>query len=84
MPTREDFRAGPLRMSPWFASQLTVQERRQVIALIPADHWIVGTARDSRKGRTFIALLAGPQGSAARAESGLPVVACLRALGIEA
>lgn len=86
-PRPEDFRAGPLRLSPWFTQQMPVAERAAIVARIPDGHWIVGTA--SRSGldantRTYQAVLAGPMGEVRRAKSGIPFLACLRALGVEA
>lgn len=85
MPRADDFRAGPLRMSPRFAQGFPVGERAAIVAALPPRHWITGTASGSDAlTRTYQAVLAGPNGEVARAASGLPFVACLRALGVEA
>lgn len=81
-PRPEDFRREPIRDTPWPRALLTADDRAAIVALLPKGHWM-NVSGKSPKG-PFLAVHQSPQGEVARGESGLPVVACLRALGADA
>lgn len=71
----------------WFRAALPPAEEAAVVAALPVGHHIVGHTRivgpKHRRMSVYTAVLVGPQGEVSRAASGLPFVACLRAMGIE-
>jgi len=73
---------GPVRPSPWPAALLTTEDYAAIRAVVPEGHWV--TLHGHPDG-PFIAYLVNPtEGRVCRATSGLPVLAALRACGINA